>query len=73
MRPFTTKEIEEIAANHPLAAPGEIERDVEEYEKLISDLLLSEAPLPSDSLANRAPVAAAPSRLEQLLEKLFGG
>jgi hypothetical protein len=75
MRPLSPEEKRRIIESHPQAAPGEIESDLSEYERLVAGMFQRDPdalPRPSPAL-----VAAEPDperrRLAELHAKLFGG
>lgn len=72
MTPLSPEERRAIVDAHPSAAPGEIEADINEYERLVAEMFSRDPSAQSDLLS--APQSAAPalSRLNALHAKLFG-
>jgi hypothetical protein len=70
MTPLSPEERQAIVDAHPSAAPGEIEADIDEYERLVAEMFSRD---PSAEAISVTPSAApALSRLNQLHTKLFG-
>jgi hypothetical protein len=70
MTPMTREEREAILQAHPSAAPGEIEADIDEYERLVSEMFATD---PSVAHPSGAPQEAIRvDRLSALHAKLFG-
>jgi hypothetical protein len=70
MTPLTREERDAILQAHPSAAPGEIEADIAEYERLVSEMFSTD---PSTVQASGAPPSVrGADRLNELHAKLFG-
>jgi len=69
MEPLTRAERDRIIQRHPNAAPGEIEADLDEYERLTSEFFRQD---PDRALLEiDAAVLPARQRLTELYRKLF--
>ena len=72
MTPLTPEERQAIIAAHPNAAPGEIDADILEYERLVAEMF-SRDPSRASTASNVSLFVNEPaSRLRQLHVKLFG-
>jgi hypothetical protein len=62
-----------ILESHPAAAPGEIEADIAEYERLVALMFQRDpdAPAPSGAPLRTFGIGAPTDRLSELHEKLF--
>jgi len=73
MRPLSPQEKRRVIQSHPEAAPGEIESDLSEYERLVSAMFQRD---PDAGPGFRAFTAPEPDperlRLAELHAKLFG-
>lgn len=76
MRPLTSEERKRVIDSHPEAAPGEIESDLGEYERLVARMFQRDpdAPKPAAAPGFEESLKADPEqlRLAQLHAKLFG-
>ena len=73
MRPLSAEDKQRILENHPSAAPGEIEADIAEYQRLVSLVFQRDpdAPNPAAAPFESATADVPSNRLAQLHEKLF--
>ncbi|MDP9170268.1 MAG: hypothetical protein M3N54_06605 [Acidobacteriota bacterium] len=76
MRPLTTQEKQLIIESQPQAAPGALETDIQEYERLVAGMFQTDP----DALPDAGPVLGvvaepdpARHRLAELHARLFGG
>ena len=72
MTPMRDEERQALLDSHPSGAPGEIEADIAEYERLVSAMFSQdpdEAPAGAPAALESFPAA---SRLNELHEKLYG-
>lgn len=73
MRALTQQEKDAVRQAHPAAAPGEIDADLDEYERLVALMFQRDpnAPQPAPGATATATAAAQPDRLVELHRKLF--
>jgi hypothetical protein len=71
MEPLTRAERERIIARHPNAAPGEVEAELDEYERLSSEVFRQDPDRPV-AFGIRA-LGPSRERLAELHRKLFEG
>ena len=70
MEPYTREERDRIIREHPNAAPGEIESDLDEYELLVSRIFRSDPDRPGFAAEFQSDRDSV--RLDELQKKLFG-
>lgn len=73
MKPLSEQEKQRILESHPAAAPGEIEADIAEYERLVALMFQRDpdAPPPAGAQFETLSADAETNRLSELHEKLF--
>jgi hypothetical protein len=73
MRPLSPQDKQRILELHPAAAPGEIEADIAEYERLVALMFQRDpdASTPSGAPFDAFTVDSRTNRLTELHEKLF--
>jgi hypothetical protein len=70
MKPMTPEERARVIEAHPAAAPGEIEADLDEYERLVARMFQRDPDAPDIAGVTEA-VDTESARLAALHEKLF--
>jgi len=71
MRPLKPEELERIRAGNPEAAPEDLERDIHEYEELLSERFAEDPDLQAAPAAVLDLRTSRERRLQELHARLF--